>query len=388
MLSNLPAANQSWHQPLTVGLALLSGLLLLGGPAAHANPTEAFQICPSLADDMERLACFDRYVQEGPEEVMIDDQAVPLENLIDEDGTLFGFGIDGLTNHERNKLVARMDDNDISRLYMDAELSVKHPILSPVVDVASSLLNIDRSRNLPRLYLAFSTRFSQYIGSRDSAPVIARRYNPEIFLRVWRDGHYGRADPSYWDFGYGHESNGQQIETQALFNQVEQYYVSQNQPARIARDSISRGWDYVSVDWNKQWNTGLLPNLSGQTETEIEYRHYLEHGLFQGNPEEYNVWERDGDDSKTRDYYSGLSLSVHYDFVNGVCPDFFCFERVRLEHETGHAKPFAHNTTSLELTTNIAGLPINLWARSGYDSDLVDYYDYTNSWGLGIEFQR
>lgn len=386
MVCKIPVAYQSQCPGSCTALCALA--LLLVPSVLHANPTEAYRVCPGLEDDSERLACFDRYIGDSPEPVIIDEERVPLDALIDEDGSLFGFGIDGLTNHEPNKLVARMDDNDVSRLYMDAELSVKHPILSPVVDVVSSLLEIDRTRNLPRLYLAFSTRFSQYIGSRDSAPVIARRYNPEVFLRVWRDGHYGRADPSYWDFGYGHESNGQQIETQELFNSVEQYYAAQNQPARFARDSISRGWDYLSLDWNKQWNTGLLPNLDGQTETELEYRHYLKHGLFQGNPEEYNTWERDGDDSKTRDYYSGLRMSLQYDFVNGVCPDFFCFERVRLSHVTGHAKPFEHNTTSLELTTNIAGLPINIWGRAGYDSDLVDYYDYTNSWGFGVEFQR
>jgi len=25
---------------------------------------------------------------------------------------------------------------------------------------------------------------------------------------------------------------------------------------------------------------------------------------------------------------------------------------------------------------------------SGYNSDLVDYYDYSNSWGIGVEFTR
>ena len=209
-----------------------------------------------------------------------------------------------------------------------------------------------------------------------------------MFLRVWRDGHYGRNNPSYWDFGYGHESNGQQIDSAALFQRVEQYYENSNQPAAFARDAISRGWDYVSLDWHKQWNTGFLPNLTGQTETKLEYRHYLKHGLFQGAPEEYNSWEGDGMEAKTRDYYDGLKMSVQYDFFEGNCPDFFCFEKVKLTHRTGYAKPFSHNTTSLELTTNLAGLPVNLWAQSGYNSDLVDYYDYANSWGLGIEFRR
>ena len=363
-------------------------LLLLGTTQSQASPSEAYAVCPGLENDVERLACFDRYIVARGENMGQEPEGAAFSSLREEDAPLFGFGIDGLTNHEPNKLLARMDSNDISRLYMDAELSVKHPVLSPVVDVISSLLSIDETRNLPRLYLAFTTRFSQYLGSRNSAPVVARRYNPELFLRVWRDGHYGRADPSYWDFGYGHESNGQHIDSEILFRDAQNYYVSNNQSAAFARDSISRGWDYVSIDWHKQWNTGFLPNWTGQTETKIEYRHYLENGLFQGAPEEYNAWEGFGDEQKTRDNYDGLKLSVQYDFFDGNCPDFFCFEKVKLTHRTGYAKPFTHNTTAIELTTNLAGLPINLWAQSGYNSDLVDYYDYSNSWGLGVEFRR
>lgn len=378
-----PVRPRNW----TLSLATLSTALLWAG-SSWASPTEAYEVCPSLEDNLERLACFDRYVVASGENTGEEPAPVAFSSLAVEDAPLFGFGIDGLTNHEPNKMIARTDSNDISRFYMDAELSVKHPVLSPVVDLISSTLNIDRTRNLPRLYLAFTTRFSQYVGTRDSAPVVARRYNPELFLRVWRDGHFGRTNPSYWDFGYGHESNGQQIDNATLFNDVQQYYLGNGQPPEFARDAISRGWDYLSVDWHKQWNTGFLPALTGQTETKIEYRHYLSHGLFQGAPEEYNVWEGAGSDAKPRDYYDGLKMSVHYDFFEGSCGEFFCFEKVKLTHRTGHAKPFAHNTTSLELTTNLAGLPINIWAQSGYNSDLIDYYDYTNSWGLGIEFNR
>jgi hypothetical protein len=46
---------------------------------------------------------------------------------------------------------------------------------------------------------------------------------------------------------------------------------------------------------------------------------------------------------------------------------------------------FEHNTTTLELTTDFFGMPIQLWGKSGYNNNLVDYYDYTTSWGLGIE---
>ena len=47
---------------------------------------------------------------------------------------------------------------------------------------------------------------------------------------------------------------------------------------------------------------------------------------------------------------------------------------------------FDRNTTTLELTTDIYGLPLHFWGKTGYNNDLIDYYDYTNSWGIGLEF--
>jgi hypothetical protein len=49
---------------------------------------------------------------------------------------------------------------------MDASLSVKYPVLNPVMDAISTMMNIDRARNTPRLYLAFAARFSQYVATR------------------------------------------------------------------------------------------------------------------------------------------------------------------------------------------------------------------------------
>ena len=375
---------------------MLAVLLVLAGSVQAASNNGPYAVCPAITDTTARLACYDSFAEPedsaGPIDVRESNEAAEsLQRAIVREinqEPLFGFGIDGLTNHEPNKLLARMDSNDINRLYMDATVSIKHPVLSPAVDDLASIFEIDETRNLPSLYFAFSGRFSQYIGSRESAPVVARRYNPELFLRVWRDGGYDRGDPAYWDFGFGHESNGQQISTEAAFLVAEETARLNNEPVQFARDGISRGWDYLSIDWHKQWSTGFLPNLSGRTETHIEYRHYLQDGLFQGAPEEYNVWENDGDAAKTRDYYDGLRLSLQYNLQGRDCLAIVCFEKVELVHRTGYAKPFSNNTTSLEITTNIAGLPLHLWGRSGYNSDLIDYYDYVNSWGLGVEFNR
>ena len=58
-----------------------------------------------------------------------------------------------------------------------------------------------------------------------------------------------------------------------------------------------------------------------------------------------------------------------------------------MKQETGYSGLFKHNTTTVEFTTDFFGLPVQLWSRNGYASDLVDYYRYTKSWGLGIELR-
>ena len=360
-------------------------IIALTSSQLQASPETAYRHCPAIENGADRLACFDSYsdindvepqfvekIPAGQPSGQVSDNGMPYLEL--------PRAKEGLSSHEPNKILARMDENDISRLYMDANLSLKYPLLSPVVEKLFDLTGINTVEK-PKLYLAFSSRFSQYVGSRDSSPVAARRYNPELFLRLW-DNNEG-----YWDIGYGHESNGQQINSQNAFEQEEQNYRDNNEPDVFARDGISRGWDYVSLDWNKQWQTGFLPSLEGFTTTHLEFRRYLSNGLLQGAPEEYNDWERQGAEPKPRDEYDGLKFSMQYNLPQEFCV-IACFDRVELTHQTGYADLFEHNTTSIELTTSFVGIPFHIWAQSGYNSDIVDYFDYTNSWGIGVEFTR
>lgn len=363
--------------------------MLLLTSATFANSEQAYSRCPEILDPMQRLACFDSYSELKSTDTL--DQALVgrtsdsiISTNADEIGRKSLFSPrprEGLSSHEPNKMLARTDSNDINRLYMDAVLSLKYPILTPLVESIFDLAGFQLEKK-PRLFLAFSTRFSQYVGSRESSPVVARRYNPELFLRTWTD-----SNDSYWDFGLGHESNGQQINGPQAFAQLEQYYIENNETPLFARDSISRGWDYLSVDWNKQWETGFLPSLEGFTTAHIEWRRYLSNGFLQGAPEEYNDWEGQGTESKPRDEYDGLKFSVQYNLVDELCI-IACFDRVELTHRTGYADLFNRNTTSLELTASLLGIPFHVWAMSGYNSDLIDYFDYSNSWGIGMEFTR
>ena len=77
-------------------------------------------------------------------------------------------------------------------------------------------------------------------------------------------------------------------------------------------------------------------------------------------------------------------MSAEY-FLRDSCST-ICIQKFELTQSTGIGRVFDRNTTTLELTTDIYGLPLHFWGKTGYNNDLIDYYDYTNSWGIGLEF--
>jgi hypothetical protein len=290
----------------------------------------------------------------------------------------------GLTSHQPNHLIARYDSDDISHPYMDFTVSFKHavfPDAAPINDTYDWMTETIEQfapgdeEFYMQLYLAFTGRFSQYLlETRTSAPVVARRFNPELFFRLWS------SEDNYMDFGFGHESNGQRIETEESFRLEAAALLANGDPATFARDSLSRGWDYAAVSWRRAWTDNFA--------TTLKARHYFSDSPLQGPPEEYSVWEDGGTHARPRKNYDGVSLDIQYNFNQSRCllgSVAVCFDKVQLIQETGYRKPFEHNTTTLELTTDFFGMPLQVWARTGYNSDLVDYYNHSNSAGLGIE---
>jgi len=276
----------------------------------------------------------------------------------------------------------RTEIQNPSHPYLDFTLSMKHPLLADWTPLTHQQENAaaflqglmpDHREYLLQLYLAFTGRLSQYIGTRESSPVIARRLNPSLFYRAWS------SDEEWFDLGIGHESNGQHVNTQAGFERTEQDHVLRGEPPDFARDVLSRGWDYTYLEWQHVWTS--------QWYSHLQIRHFLDRGPFQGKSEEYNTWEDDGTVARPRRQYDGVSLGLQYNFNRSRCflgTAGVCFKQLDLTQETGYSGLFKHNTTTVEFTTDFFGLPIQLWSRTGYGVDLVDYYRYTKSWGLGF----
>lgn len=256
----------------------------------------------------------------------------------------------------------------------------------------------------PRMYIAFSGRGGQYIGTRESSPVVGKRFNPLFCLRWWQNEHDFRADRGegrkgmhdYFELSYGHESNGQRIgdienpqtEEEASLGRTRyealrrEYEIVDGDP-EIARDELSRGWDYLGARWASSWKYDthrLLVLLDG--------RYFLSDGILQGRSEEYNLWENDGDwleryDGKIkRAKVDGLRASFRYQSKS--LSWLFDANEASVELITGYENPFERITVKAEIGFKYT----SLWYRNGYNSDLVNYYHKDESWGLAVKIRQ
>lgn len=279
-----------------------------------------------------------------------------------------------LDAYEQNHLGWTRDDNSVDSGYMDAQMSFKFRAWEGGSDERFAA------------FFAFSTRFSQYIETIQSSPVVGKRYNPLIFLRTNVDKRQG-----YVDIGLAHESNGQSITTEEAYLAEREKYADSDGEPDFARNSISRGWDYVFSDWTHCWlrcSDDYAIDGLGRFSTKLEFQYYLDDGPFQGNPEEYNDWE--GGSEQHRKEYDGIALTSDFRINSGCLgiDGFGC--SISWEYRTGYDGAFDNSTNRLQLAVDKFWIlpPIGFWVQTGYNSSLVDYYRSTDSVGIAMLFSN
>jgi len=264
------------------------------------------------------------------------------------------------------------------------------------------------------LYFAFTGRFGQYIGTRDSSPVVEKLFNPKMFYRLWTDPDH----ENHVDFAFAHESNGQSIDSPAEYQAALATSKNQNE----VKDQLSRGWDYLEISWKKTvyerpMSTTETPNepcLSGAYKnvnneasckracsdcdncqgidreksrktsivSYLAIKYFLEYGPLEGRQENYNDWENDPQ-GKRLDRVSGLSAMLKW-VERGSLPG-LCDLKIAARFETGIRETFRYNTYRFEVGTKVLQLPMSVWWQTGYNSDLAQYYKKVDSYGIQVE---
>lgn len=281
-----------------------------------------------------------------------------------------------LQSFEPNTVGVTFDDNDTG--FLDFKISLKYP-LGHSGKYEGKFYSW---KYLPNMYFAFTGRFGQYIGSRDSAPVVGKRFNPLLYGRYWIG-----SDEAYIDLGYGHESNGQSIDSKEEYYGLRASLEEDGKDPDIADDNLSRGWDYVYFSWRKSKKRNY-----GRLSTYLKLKYFLPYGELQRGASEYYDWETNNE-KKQRKEVDGISLIAKYtaepDLLLRKTNDWLYAAKIAAIYTTGYDNLFKNNTYRLELTLGINPLPpIIMWYSDGYMSDLADYYERVSSFGFGFELRN
>ena len=274
------------------------------------------------------------------------------------------------------------DSDDVG--FMDFTISLKYRLLPQTIFVLTD-------NDSEQLYFAFTGRFGMYLETRHSSPVIGKSYNPKIF---WRhvtnsgtqpltmhnanDHQEHEAYNGYIDFGYNHQSNGQSIDSAA------EYLAARNSAEKpdYANDNLSRGWDYLEVDWKKTLTASDIHRLLSY----VNLRYFLHHGLMQRTAEEYNDWENSSE-GKPRKAINGIGATIEYQYGKTIYTrkmPLLANPTVTLKYETGYQSPFKYSTVRIEVGTQMLELPLTFWLQRGYNSDLAQYFKKVDSYGVEL----
>jgi hypothetical protein len=277
-----------------------------------------------------------------------------------------------LSSDQPNRLGCTRDSYERS-CFMDFSVSLRYPLFY------EALQEGHKFDMLP--FFSFTGRMGQYSGSvRHSSPVVTKQFNPSLYFRVYTSKTVGEklgtadSKQDYYDVGYAHESNGQYVDTLAVFNSTA---ASVGGP-EIAQDYISRGWDYLT------YKRHLHFQAEGTNMMDLDLRYFLSYGLFQKGSEEYFSWEAPRPITHISQV-DGIRLKVTRDF------DWSWFKGATLFYITGYQDIGRWNTFRAELgftpLSNLMGLPIVLWAQSGYNINVTQYYRKAWSIGLAASFE-
>jgi hypothetical protein len=274
-----------------------------------------------------------------------------------------------LCTYEPNTIGYTLDSDDSA--FMDFKLSVRYQLFPAWITRGQNHLR-DGLGNESAIYFAFTGRFGQYIGTRDSAPVVGKRFNPKLFYRYWT----GHAHDSYVDFAFlAHESNGQSIDSAAEY----QTSLATAKDKNAVNDQISRGWDYLELVWkSKPLDIKDTRAVFGF----VTLKYFLPYGPLEGRTEEYTTWEN-SPQGKPRSHVNGIAGMIK--IIEKGSWTVFRDMKAAASYETGYREPFRFSTYRLELSTKAFQLPVTIWWQTGYNSDLAQYYKKVYSRGIEVE---
>ena len=288
-----------------------------------------------------------------------------------------------------------------SMAFLDANISIQYPLFF------SSFKGGCNNFFHTQPYLSYTGRFGQYIGDENSSPVVTKTFNPELSLRVYSNitnpnvsldricaeennlayhelyqevhNKPSKSPINYYDIQFGHLSNGQAIDNQQSLNAFSQTRAIGGN-TEFAKKYISRGWDYYGI-YGKFFNP--FSDISKGKETiEFGLQRFIGGALtLQKIIEEY-PWENPASSINQLEQVRGLSLKYSMTYLDSHV------DSASVSLDTGLNNPFRYTTYKVEVGIGRQALcvPLSVWYQKGYASDLAQYYNLVESFGIKATF--
>ncbi|WP_284245703.1 phospholipase A [Thalassotalea insulae] len=313
------------------------------------------------------------------------------------------------------------DENHLDGSHLEFKVSIKYPLWGSLVDLDDSTKEDKRSQ---ALYFAYTGKYDFYFGSRYSAPVISRQQNPGIFYQYQYDSR--ESGFQHFSLGYFHESNGQEIDDQQMFdskvielldkicreNESNQCITDsrhQQEARAMATDYLSRGWDYLaaSTKYTKRHSHDLFGRkIAVQTDFYFSARSYFNWqglGFVEGREENID-WLADIDNPGDKVYdYRTFQLTINRKLDSLACEanqsraqclannnpaNWFDYMADNTEWNLTlmSGNELNHLSYQLEFIHYIAGhFPLKLMYFNGYGENISTYQRKSSYWMIGID---
>lgn len=287
--------------------------------------------------------------------------------------------------HEVNQLMLDFGNGGTLARHLDAQISISYLLTEPDIQE----FDMSNSKADWNLALAGTIEFDFFVGSRNSSPVVGRRYNPSLQY------YYSLNQPKRWQewrLSFEHESNGQSTDNIQTLNELarsfsRQYRDNRNVSAEelfdLATETISLSNNFVSVGGVYRFSTSDDAKICDEKLLCVDLHFKLRQqvlGDIQNG--EFRTFENRNDRLKD---YQGTKLSLTSRWSKE--------SRINLTIRTGQlsgGSPLKNNTMELNYfyIWNVGefDIPLSLSYRTGYLEELYNYSNKSSTLKIGLNF--
>ncbi|NRB63194.1 MAG: hypothetical protein HRU40_09260 [Saprospiraceae bacterium] len=296
---------------------------------------------------------------------------------------IFGsFTID-IEAHEENTLFFDYIRGDKQDKHLDAKLSLRYPFTHKRFN----------NGDLLGVYFSFTQEFDFYAGTRDSGPVVSRRFNPS-YLQVM----YGFKDKKdgliELRFSWEHESNGQSVDDiNTLLAQRNENYnkykdekdFTEEDAFKMATEELSRGYDFISLGF---YYRHIFGDALAECSTIIECINFeAKFRQHTTNIEDEIFWMTNNTSALNHFQGSKITASTQWQDNSENKEN----RKFSISYRTGELfsnKAGKNNTIDLTYTHEVVidetAIPLSLSYHNGYLEELYKYQEKSVYWSLGF----